>query len=138
LLAIYSTGVSGLWLVVALLKPQYGDWIRPGGPFPPSTASTVCAMVAKSVEIASVAVFVNFLGQVLTRRSQGPKGIIFADLSLRTWIVQPGFMLSRWRDAAYAEPTVLGAFSLIAAVSVIFFYLCFRYASFPTLGIWSR
>ncbi|EPE36919.1 hypothetical protein GLAREA_09082 [Glarea lozoyensis ATCC 20868] len=121
LLAIYSTSLSALWLFIAVLKPYYGIWIRPGGPIPPSTASTLCALVAKSVEIASVATFVNFLGQTLSRRSLGSKGITLADMSLRNSIVQPGFLLTRWKDTMYASTTFLGMFSILAAVSVLFF-----------------
>jgi len=117
-LAVYSTAVSGLYLVVAFLKPRYGKTVGVDGKVAPSTASLLSTLFAKTVELAYVTVCVAFLGQVLTRRAitKGSKGISIADMSMRTWIMQPGSMIVHWESLRYSGWTILGAITLTATI----------------------
>lgn len=115
LLALYSTVVSGMYLVVAFVKPRFGTGIGDTG-LAPSTASLLSALFAKTIELSFVTVFVAFLGQVLSRRaiSSTSSGITIADMSMRAWIMQPGTLITHWETVRYAAFTVLGVIALIA------------------------
>lgn len=137
---------SGLWLVIGFLKPRYSQTIHPGGSFAPSTASTLFALFAKTIEISSVTVFATFLGQVLTRRSMGARDVRLADMAMRIWIVQPGFILTHWCNVKYAGCTILGTLSLLATISALLFttasdalvsphLLYGNWENFPMLGL---
>lgn len=89
ILSSYSTVMSALWLVAAIVQPRWGRAIHSGGSFTPSTASLVTALIAKTIELSFVTVFVTFIGQVLSRRSLAKvsKGVTLAEMSMRTWIM---------------------------------------------------
>ncbi len=122
-LSFYLTIFSGLWLGVAWTKPHYGQRITTNGSLPYSTASLLCAAFAKTIELSYVAVFVTFLGQVLSRRAlvHKSKGITIAEMSMRLWITQPGTMFTHWETLRYAAFTFLGGLSLLAALMAMFY-----------------
>ena len=119
ILALYSTVFSAIWLIIALVKPRYGTKIGSSGGLSPSTASTITAAIAKTIELSYVTVFVTFLGQMLTRRAiaKGSKGVSVADLSLRSWVVQPGTLITHWESVRYGGTTLLGGIAIFAAIS---------------------
>ena len=104
--------------VIAIKKPRYGHTITTAGGLSPGTASLLCAAFAKSIELSFVAVFVAFLGQLLTTRAMAnrKKGITIAEMGMRTWVLQPGTMISRWESVRYAAATFLGVFALVTAL----------------------
>lgn len=122
-LSIYSTVFSGIWLLLALVRPRYGRAIHSGGNLTPATASIVFALFAKTIELSFVTVFVTFLGQVLSRRSlvKSSRGVTIAEMSMRTWVIQPGFMITHWKHLQHVGLTVLGAISLTAALVAMFY-----------------
>lgn len=83
----------------------------------PATASTLFTLFAKTIELSFVTVFVAFLGQVLSRRSfvKASRGVNIAELTMRTWVLQPGFMITHWQVLQHAGVTILGAITLTAA-----------------------
>ncbi|PKX97901.1 uncharacterized protein P174DRAFT_436347 [Aspergillus novofumigatus IBT 16806] len=107
-LAIYSTIFSGIYLVLALVKPRYDKKIGEEGGLAPSTASLLSALFAKTIELSYVTVCVAFLGQVLSRRAI-TKG-------MRTWIMQPGSLIVHWETVRYSALTVLGLITLTATL----------------------
>ncbi|KAF7158923.1 hypothetical protein CNMCM5623_004102 [Aspergillus felis] len=117
-LAIYSTIFSGIYLVLALVKPRYGKKIGEDGGLAPSTASLLSALFAKTIELSYVTVCVAFLGQVLSRRAitKGSRGITISDMSMRTWIMQPGSLIVHWETVRYSALTVLGLITLTATL----------------------
>jgi hypothetical protein len=117
-LAIYSTIFSGIYLVLALVKPRYGKKVGEDGGLAPSTASLLSALFAKTIELSYVTVCVAFLGQVLSRRAitKGSRGITISDMSMRTWIMQPGSLIVHWETVRYSALTVLGLITLTATV----------------------
>jgi hypothetical protein len=123
MLSIYSTIFSGIWFMLAIVQPRYGRAIHSGGKLTPTTASTLFALFAKTIELSFVTVFVNFLGQVLTRRSlvKASRGVTIAELSMRTWVIQPGFMITHWQHLQHAVLSVLGAITLTAAFVAMFY-----------------
>ena len=123
ILSIYSTVFSGIWLILAIVQPRYGNAIHSGGKLTPTTASTIFALFAKTIELSFVTVFVTFLGQVLTRRSfiQNSKGVTIAELSMHRWVLQPGFMIARWQHVVHASKSYVGALTLAAAFVAIFY-----------------
>ena len=123
-LAVYSTVLSALWLIVACVKPRYNWRIsHASGAMAPDTASVLAAGLAKSIELSHVTVFVAFLGQVLSRRaiSRGSQGITIADLTMRNWVMQPGTMITHWESLLSAGHTRLGIITLIVTVMAIFY-----------------
>ncbi len=132
-LASYSTIFSGLWLFLACVKPRYGQLITTNGRLPYSTASLLCAFLAKSIEVSYVAVFVAYLGQTLSKRAiaQKSKGITIAEMSMRLWITQPGTMFTHWETVRYAALSFLGGFSLLVATMAMLYT-----TASDTLGQW--
>lgn len=122
-LAFYSTAFSGVYLVAAFVKPRFGKKIGHDGGMSPSTASILSAFFAKTIELSFVTVFVSFLGQVLSRKSLTKKstGITIADMSMRSWIMQPGTMITHWENVKHAGLTYLGMISLTAALMVMLY-----------------
>ena len=94
-LAIYSTLFSGIWLIIAMMKLSYGHTVsRRGVPF--ATASILYTAFAKSIELSFVTVFVAFIGQVLSKRALlQTRGVTMADMTMRSWVMQPGSYTSR-------------------------------------------
>ena len=90
ILSIYSTVFSGIWLTLAIMRLPYGHTVSRVGVHI-TTASTLYTAFAKSIELSFVAVFVAFIGQVLSKRAIiQPQGITTADMSIRSWLIQPG------------------------------------------------
>ena len=121
ILAVYSTVFSGIWLGIAIKKPRYGHTITTAGKLSPNTASLLCAAFAKSIELSFVTVFVAFLGQLLSTRAmrkQG-KGVTIAEMAMRSWVMQPGTLLTHFESVKYAAATFLGIFALLAALTAM-------------------
>lgn len=125
LLSIYSTIMSGLWLVVSIYQPRYGRGIssREGWKISPSTATLLCTLAAKTIELSFVTVFVALLGQILTRRAfiRKAKGVTLAEMTMRNWVIQPGSLLTYWEGIPYAAVTLLGVLTLSATICSMFY-----------------
>ena len=116
-LSIYSTVFSGAWLLIAIMRLRYGSTVSTKGPLPIATASVLCAAFAKSIELSFVTVCVAFVGQALSKRARFQrKGVTIAEMSMRSWVMQPGTMISHWESVRYAAATKLGMFSLLVAL----------------------
>lgn len=122
-MSIYSTIWSAMWLCLSLVQPRYGRMIHTGGSLNPDTASILFALFAKSIELSFVTVFVTFLGQVLTRRSlvKASRGVTIAELSMRTWVIQPGFMITHIEHLRHVGLTIIGLITFTAAVVAMFY-----------------
>ncbi|KAF3058166.1 hypothetical protein GL218_05874 [Daldinia childiae] len=125
LLSLYSTLLSGLWFITSIYQPRYGRGISSseGWKMAPSTATLVCTLVAKTIEISFVTVYVALLGQVLTRRAfiKKAKGVTLAEMTMRNWVIQPGSLLTYWEGVPYAAMTILGGVSLLATLCSLFY-----------------
>ena len=77
------------------------------------------AFFAKTIELSFATVFVSFLGQVLSRRAfmknQG-RGITLAEMDMRSWVMQPGTMITHFEALKSSILSLLGILSLVAAV----------------------
>ena len=123
-LSIYSTIFSFIWLFIAAYKPRYGESINTtSGRLSPINASIMFAAIAKSIELSFVTVFVAFLGQVLSRRAFAVKsnGISIAEMSARSWVMQPGTMITHFGNVRFAGRSILGILSLAATIVAIFY-----------------
>ncbi|KAH8600951.1 hypothetical protein B0O99DRAFT_294576 [Bisporella sp. PMI_857] len=123
LLSIYSTLFSGLWLILGFWQPRYGRKIISNGQITPATASTLFALFAKTIELSFVTVFVSFLGQVLTRRSlsKDSRGVTISEFSMKTWVIQPAFMITNFKNMRHASLSILGGLALAAAFVSTFY-----------------
>ncbi|ROV98160.1 hypothetical protein VPNG_08597 [Cytospora leucostoma] len=116
-MAVYSTLLSGLWLGVAIAQPRWGHTISNDGSMSLSTASVLTAIFSKTIEMSFVTVFVAFIGQVLTRRAIGThEGMTMAEMTMRTWITQPGSLFANGYTLRYTGHTLLGILTLIATL----------------------
>ncbi|KAE8381698.1 hypothetical protein BDV26DRAFT_254883 [Aspergillus bertholletiae] len=117
-LAVFATVFSGLYFFVACFRPRYGNFIGQEGRVAASTANLLSALFAKTIELAYVTVFVACLGQFLSRRAlqRNSDGITISDMSMRTWIMQPGSMIVHWETLRYSALTFLGAMTLTATI----------------------
>ncbi|KAI0388953.1 hypothetical protein F5Y17DRAFT_470059 [Xylariaceae sp. FL0594] len=119
-LSIYSTGLSGLWLVVSIVQPRYGRSISTGvgWQLTPSSATLLATLAARTIELSFVTVFVAVLGQVLTRRAfnRNSKGMSLAEMTMRNWVIQPGSLITHWEGFPKAGTTLLGALTLTATL----------------------
>lgn len=123
ILSIYSTVLSGVWLITAIVQPRWGHRIASGGDLVPATATLVAALIAKTIELSFVTVFVAFLGQVLTRKAivRKTRGMTLAEMTMRNWVFQPGSLITHWETIPYAGLTVMGALALTATVASMFY-----------------
>jgi hypothetical protein len=122
--AVYSTVMSALFLVVAVRGPRYGRMIRTDGVLTISGATVLTTFFAKTIELTFVTVIVALLGQALARRAHDKKtehGITLAEISMRSWILQPGTLFTHWESVRYAGVTLLGFVSLLAAILALLY-----------------
>lgn len=118
-LAVYSTAMSALFFVVGAKGPRYGRKIRTGGQLTISGATVLTTFFAKTIELSFVTVVVALLGQALARRAYDKKsenGITLAEIGMRSWILQPGTLITHYEGVRYAAVTVLGGISLLSAI----------------------
>lgn len=121
MLSVYSTFFSGFWLFIAIIKPRYNHMIG-SRHMTQQTASVLYAAFAKSIELSFVTVFVALIGQILSKRALGErKSITIAEMSMRSWVLQPGTMFAHWESVRYAAVTYLGAIALVAAVMAMLY-----------------
>jgi hypothetical protein len=124
-LAVYSTIFSAIYLVIALMRPRYGKKIGTDGHMSVATASILSTTFAKTIELSFVTVFVTFLGQILSRRAFLAKarggGISIAEMTMRTWVMQPGTLLTHWEAVKYAALSFLGMVTLTAVLVAMFY-----------------
>lgn len=122
-LSVYSTVMSAIWMVVSFVQPRWGHKISSRGGLLPSTATLVTALVAKTIELSFVTVFIACVGQVLTRRAiaRRSRGMTLAEMTMRNWVIQPGSLITHCESVPYAAVTVLGALSLTASVVAMFY-----------------
>jgi hypothetical protein len=143
-LAFYTFCFSGVFLGIALAKPRWGRRIGPGG-MPYSTATLLSALFSKTVELSFVAVLVATIGQILSRRAIARRtktgaGISIAEMTMRTWILQPGLIFTHGSALKYAGPTLLGALVLIATLAATFYTTAAEALAAPKLkfGGWDQ
>lgn len=123
-LAVFATVFSAIFLIIALRGPRYGRLIRNGGSLTPGSAAFLTSFFAKLIELSFVTVVVAFVGQALARRAftlEHARGITLAELNMRTWILQPGSMLTQWESVRYAGLSFLGIVSFLGALSAILY-----------------
>ena len=115
--------MSGIWLVAAIVQPRWGHGISSRVGLQPSTATLLTALFAKTIEMSFVTVFVSCLGQVLTRRAflRSSRGVSLAEITMRSWVFQPGYLITHWQTMPHAALTVLGALSLTATTAAMFY-----------------
>ncbi|ROV96279.1 hypothetical protein VMCG_07717 [Cytospora schulzeri] len=117
IMCVYSTILSGIWLGVAIAQPRWGHKISSDGSLSLSSANVLTAIFAKTIEMSFATVFVAFVGQVLTRRAIGTsEGMTMAEMTMRTWITQPGNLLANGYTLRYTGHTLLGILTLIATM----------------------
>ncbi|WAO87626.1 Hypothetical protein NCS54_00494200 [Fusarium falciforme] len=123
LLALFSTTLSGLWLVVAIIQPRWGFMISTTNGLSPSNAATLTALLGKTIEVASITVFITCIGQALTHRAAAEKsaGITLADITIRNWVIQPGFIFTHYQTLLVAGRTLFGTLVLLALVATILY-----------------
>lgn len=118
ILSVYSTLLSGTFVAVALIGPDYKA-ITTNGKLTPSSSTLISAILAKTIELSFVTVIIAMVDQELSRRASSARrrsGVTLAELSMRGWIAQPGTMLSRWESVRYASLSTLGLISILAAL----------------------
>ncbi|KAI4723474.1 hypothetical protein E4T48_00104 [Aureobasidium sp. EXF-10727] len=134
--------MSGIFLVLAIRGPRY-NWIRKGGNMTPYIADLLTALFAKTIELSFATVFVSFLGQVLSRRAfmknQG-RGITLAEMDMRSWVMQPGTMITHFEALKSSILSFLGVLSLVAAVVAMLYTTASESLVQPYLryGPWER
>ncbi|KAF2734846.1 hypothetical protein EJ04DRAFT_543335 [Polyplosphaeria fusca] len=112
--SIYSTVMSGLFLCVAIIGPKYGTIISERGAFSPSGATLLTAFLAKTIEISFITVYLAFIGQIITRKAVNGQSVTLASITMRSWVLQPGTLLTQWESVRKKGFTILGLLSLLA------------------------
>lgn len=119
ILSVYSTAFSLAYVAIASIGPFYGRSIRTGGSLSAATAGLWTAFFAKTIELSFATVFVTFLGQVLWRRASmksQSRGVTLAEMDMRSWVMQPGTMLTHFEALRSSILSFLGLTSLLAAI----------------------
>lgn len=120
-LAAFSSVFSGIFLGIALKEASLPSR---GGGLNPSTAAFLTTVFGKLIELSFVTVVVAFVGQALARRAfklENARGVTLAEMSMRTWIMQPGTLLTNWESVRYAAISMLGMVSLLATVAAVLY-----------------
>ena len=123
-LSIYSTLLSALWFAISIAKPHWNNFVASyGGVMTQSTASTVVAALAKTIELSFVTVILACMGQYFTRKamSNNSSGITLGDLQLKTLIVLPGTLITQFSSYRRVWRSFVGSISLIACFAAIFY-----------------
>lgn len=123
-LAVYGTITSAIFMGLAVKKQSYKTYIRTQNLLNSSNASVLTTFFAKTIELSFVTVTVALLGQALARRAydrRTTRGITLAQISMRSWILQPGTLVTRWESVFYAGKTSLGIISIFAAVLALLY-----------------
>ncbi|OAP61913.1 hypothetical protein AYL99_04116 [Fonsecaea erecta] len=124
-LAVYSTVFSGVFLGIAFAKPRWGQRIGTNGHLTFGNATLLSALLSKTVELSFVTIFVALLGQILSRRAfaktEKNSGISIAEMTMRSWVMQPGTLITNWIVVRYAASTVLGIMVLVAVLAATFY-----------------
>jgi hypothetical protein len=124
-LAVYSTVFSAVFLGIAFAKPRWGERIGTNGHLSFANATLLSALMSKTVELSFVTVFVALLGQMLSRRAfareSKKSGISIAEMTMRSWVMQPGTLITNWIAVRYAASTIVGMLVLIAALAATFY-----------------
>lgn len=124
IIAAYGTAMSALFLAIAVTEPRYGRRIRTDGFLTISGAALLSTFLAKSIELSFVTLVIALLGQTLARRAhskKGPNGITLAEIGMRSWILQPGTLVTHWESVRYAGVTVLGITSLLSTILALLY-----------------
>lgn len=122
ILALYSTIMSAIWLLVAIIQPRWGNTISTNGPIPLATANLLTAIFAKTIEMSFVTLAMAFVGQVLTRRAiASHEGMTMAEVTMRTWIAQPGAIFTNLGAVRHVGHSMLGVMALVATIVVMFY-----------------
>lgn len=122
IMSLYSTIMSGVWFFVAVIQPRWGSTISTNGPIPLNTANLLTAIFAKTIELSFATLAVAFVGQVLTRRAIAThEGMTAAEVSMRTWIAQPGAIFTNLGAARHVGRSLLGIMVLVATLVVMFY-----------------
>lgn len=119
MLSVYSTVFSLIYLVIAARAPRYGKLIGTHGTLTVANASLLTALFAKSIELTFATVFVAFIGQVLWRRAflkPGNSGVTLAEMDMRSWVTQPGAMITRFGALRSSALSLLGLLTVMAAM----------------------
>lgn len=121
-MSLYSTIMSGIWLLVAIIEPRWGSTVSTSGPIPLSTANLLTAIFAKTIEISFVTLAMAFVGQVLMRRAiASHEGMTMAEITMRNWIAQPGTIFTNFKALRHVGRSFLGVTALIATIVVMFY-----------------
>lgn len=124
IMAAYGTAMSALFFVIAVTEPRYGRKIRTDGFLTISGAALLSTFLAKSIELSFVTLVIALLGQTLARRAhskRGPNGITLAEIGMRSWILQPGTLVTHWESVRYAGVSVLGITALLSTILALLY-----------------
>lgn len=124
LLALFSTVLSGVFFFVAAVGPKYGRTVGTHGSLTASAAAFVTSLLAKLIEISFVTLVVALIGQMIARKAynkDSTQGVTLAEMTMRSWAVQPGTIFSHWESVQYGALSRLGALTLLAAAVALLY-----------------
>jgi hypothetical protein len=49
------------------------------------------------------------------------RGVTISEFCMRSWVVQPGFMITHWKSVRHASWTILGVLSLVTTASAMLY-----------------
>lgn len=118
-LSIFSTIFSGIFFGIAIAKPRYERLTSDKG-ITISNAAELSALFARLIDLSFVTVFMAFIGQVVSRRAFNRSkgyGVTLAEISLRSWVMQPGQIFLQPNIMKYAGTSLFGFLAFVAALS---------------------
>ncbi|KAI1869263.1 uncharacterized protein JN550_005893 [Neoarthrinium moseri] len=125
IMSILATVGSAVALFLAIHRKQWGQVISPSSEARMShaTSQSVFNGLYKLVEVMFAAVFVTFIGQILTRRAfaKNSKAINVAEVTMRNWVNQPGSLLTQYQGLPYAGLNMLGALTILATIGALLY-----------------
>ena len=115
LVSIYSTILSTVWLLIAIIRPHWGSFVAMnGGSLSPRLASVLVAGFAKTIEMSFSTVMIACVGQYLTNKAK-QSGISLIDLQVKSMILLPMALVTQKGGVrALLRSGVLGFICILA------------------------
>ena len=102
--------------------PWQDHRITASGSPTPKTAAVICSALVKTIELSFITVFIAFFGQLFSIRAMAQReDITPAEMSMRSWVMQPVTMITHWEIIKYGAASWPGILALLAAIMSMFY-----------------
>lgn len=120
-LSLFCTLGSFVYLLLACLHVSWSSVVKNSNDL--STATFLCSLGAKLIEMAFSTTFVAYIGQRLSQKafSKSHQGFSVSDMALRFWVYEPGTILMSFNSFKHSVLAPLGIGAFLAMIGCMFY-----------------